>query len=864
MPSLFKASSRATPISSSPDIFQLTPDQLEKLFGTSFTSGLTAAQATAKLAQFGPNLLAQPKKPNPFLKFLSYFLSPFMLVLFVVGSYFLFVQHDYFEGIIVYVLALTSVILDYFQERRADQAVQKLQKRVTITARVLRDKQIISIPSANLVPGDILILKAGEIIGADGLVIESKDLFINQSALTGEAFPVEKLTTGEPEQRQVFDGTNVHTGSAKILVTQTGLRTEYSQIIAQLNQPDTPDPFRLGLKGFSGLITKLVLATTLLIFIVSGFSSQNWANALTFAVAVAIGITPEFLPMIMSICMSRGATQMAKKGVIVKKMTSLPSFGSMHILCTDKTGTLTEDRITLIKCTSVYGQLDNEVALFAQLNSFFQSGIGNAMDQALLEKKNSLLKQYQEIDEIPFDFDRRRSTIVADSPTGERWLITKGAPENIFPLLTHYRHNGRSRKLTPAVWEEIKLQLHLLSDDGFRVLAVAAKKLPLEKGKTDYTLRDEKELELLGFASFLDPLKKGVESTIKELSKLDVQVKVITGDNPIIAQKVCNQAGIFSERILLGTEIDKLSDEALIKLAQEVNIFARFNPLQKERIIRALKDSGQGVGYLGDGINDAPSLRFADVGISVANSVDVAREAADIILTQKSLRVLEQGIIDGRKTFVNTMKYVKVGTASSFGNTVSLFVSLLVLPFLPILPIQIILNDSLYDIAQMTLASDNVEDGQVIRPQSWNTKSITGFVFGFGLISSIFDLILLWIMISFYHVGPAIFHTAWFVSSMLTQMAVLFVLRTPLRFFRSRPGKPLLIASLATAAIGLLFVFVPALRHYFSFVYLPPSLVGVILLLVILYCVVTTLIKEIYINWGSDEEKKIARASTFL
>ncbi|MDR0463239.1 MAG: magnesium-translocating P-type ATPase [Pseudomonadales bacterium] len=831
-------------------------------FSTDLETGLSSKQVEINTEKYGKNVLVEIKKKSPLGRLLSHFTSPLiLLLLFIAGT--LFILDDHLESLLVFMMVVISVILDMWQETKADRAIAKLQDKVAHYCEVVRDNKKIEILATDLIPGDILLLNVGDLISADGIVIEAKDFFVQQAALTGESFPIEKMPPSNEDGELdniadsdlsktyvVFDGTSVSSGTAKVLVVNTGKETQFSYIAASLNKEEGSSQFTVGVKKFSKLILKIVAIVILSIFVIYKLMDYGWIETLTFAVAIAVGITPDFLTVIMSLCMSYGARKMAANGVIIKKMSAMPNFGSAEILCTDKTGTITEDKITLIKHTDIFGQSEEDILLYAQLNSHFQSGLSNSMDNAILSHYTIDLNKYKKIDEIPYDFERRAlSVVVEDTETRERFLIIKGAPETIYPRLTNY-YDFFHRTPSPIyndIQNELDLQYRMLSEDGFRVLVIAIKRLGTDDQRTTYSVDDENNLEIVGFASFLDPVKEDVKDAIKDLNKINVTVKVITGDSEVIARKICGEAGIVSERIVLGDEIGNLSDNDLFAQAMNANIFARCSPMQKERIIKVLRMSGKSIAYLGDGINDAPSLKAADVGISVDNAVDVAHEAADIILTKKSLAVLEAGMLEGRKTFVNTMKYIRIGVSSSVGNVISLVVAAFLLPFLPILPLQILLNDFVYDMSQLALASDNVDDIQVQKPQKWDLSEIKRFIFIFGPLSSIFDLALFAIMFWVFNLTAAQFQTSWFIFSVFTQMLALFIMRTPRKLFGSKPGKNLVATTLISSLFAMIAVFIPFTIGIFSFdISFPPMMWLVIFVVLGGYIVALEIAKRFY------------------
>ena len=683
-----------------------------------------------------------------------------------------------------------------------------LKHKVTTTATVLRDCVKREVKMSEIVPGDILFLSAGDMIPADSRVITAKDFFVNQSALTGESIPVEKKPIQDKAARNiteysnaVFLGTSVVSGTATAIALKTGSYTLYGRIAARLAAKAPETEYQRGLRRFGYLLLQVTFTLIIFVFFVNALLKHGILDSLIFSVALAVGLTPDLLPMILSVNLSSGAIQMAKKGVIVKKLSAIQNFGGMNILCADKTGTLTENKIVLVKHIDIDGDDDEKVLLYSYLNSLHQTGLKSPLDEAILKHREIEVQEYKKIDEIPFDFTRKRITIVVES-NSERILISKGAPEEIQKICTSIEEDGVIKTLTEEDNRKITDKYIELSGEGFRVLGVCYRKD--KSNKTLYTISDEVEMTFLGYVAFIDPPKETVKESIKLLREAGIELKILTGDNELVTRKICDYIDLEIKGVIVGEEISKVDGAALSRIVEENNIFCRVTPADKERIIATLKANGHVVGFLGDGINDAPSLRTADVGISVDNAVDVAKEAADIILLEKRLRVLHDGVIEGRKTFSNTLKYIAIGVSSNFGNMFSVAGASLFLPFLPMLPGQILLNNLLYDSAQIPLPTDSVDQEFIQTPRRWDMNQIRNAMFYFGPISSVFDFITFFIMLLVFNATPALFQTAWFTESLITQTLVVFFIRTGRAFYKSKPSKPLLFAAIIVTVIALI------------------------------------------------------------
>ncbi|MEM2123630.1 MAG: magnesium-translocating P-type ATPase, partial [Candidatus Bathyarchaeia archaeon] len=639
----------------------------------------------------------------------------------------------------------------------------------------------------------------------------------------------------------LFMGTSIVSGAATAVVLKTGGRTEYGRIAKRLVEKEPETEFERGIRGFSFLVMQVTFLLVILVFFINALYKRDVLESLLFAVALAVGLTPELLPMIITVNLSKGALAMSKKGVIVKRLASLENFGSMNVLCTDKTGTLTENRIKLVLHVDMEGSDDEKVLLYSFLNSYYQTGLKSPLDEAILGYKDIYVGDYQKIDEVPFDFVRRRVSIVVEHE-GERFLIAKGAPEEIIRICSHCELRGRFHDLTDELHGRIEQKYYDLSSEGFRVLAVSYKKLREEKPV--YSVNDESEMVFLGFVAFLDPPKETAGESIKLLSEAGVELKILTGDNELVTRKVCGHLGFEVRGIILGSEIAQMDNDALSRIVEEVNVFARVTPAQKDRIINALKDNGHVVGFLGDGINDAPSMKTADIGISVDNAVDVARESADIILLQNDLRILKEGVLEGRKTFGNTLKYIMMGVSSNFGNMFSVAGASLFLPFLPMLPIQILLNNLLYDLSQTTITTDNVDLEYVEKPKRLDVSFVRNFMLFLGPVSSIFDFLTFFIMLLLFHASEPLFQTAWFIESLSTQTLVIFAVRTRRTpFHKSRPSKPLLLSSLSIVGFALILPFTP-LGGLFHFMKPPFTFFPVLAGLIGAYLALTEIVKK--------------------
>jgi len=773
-------------------------------------TGLTVQEASARLDRFGPNEPAATRHHSFFSDLLHAFANPLVLILVIaaVASAFL---GDKVDAGIIGAIVLLSTAIDLAQTYRSQRAVERLRAQVAPTASVLRDGEWKEIRRRDVVPGDMVRLSAGDLVPADARLLIARDLYILQASLTGESLPAEKQATGEPAstkadaRNMVFLGTSVVSGTATAEVVATGARTAFGDIAARLGARPEATAFDLGLRHFSQLLARTVLFLVLFLIVVSVARHRDPLQSLMFAVALAVGLTPEFLPMITSVTLSRGAVAMARKKVIVKHLSAIQNLGSLDVLCSDKTGTLTAGTMSLDRSLDPFGGPSQRTLELARLNSKFETGIRSPLDEVILHQSPPKTDDYSKCDEIPFDFERRRLSVVVERQS-QRMLITKGAPEGIFPLLSGYELEGTTLPISNDAAKRMQQTSNELNGQGFRLLAVAYAEVPT---RASYSVADERNLILAGFLSFSDAPLADASQVLASLKQDGIDIKVISGDNDRVTGHVCAQVGIDTGRIVTGEEMDRMTDPALSHVVEQTPAFARISPAQKNRILLALKHNGHAVGFMGDGINDAPSLHAADVGISVSSAVDVAREAADVILVEPGLRVLHDGIIEGRKAFGNVMKYLLMGTSSNFGNVFSMAGASLFLPFLPMLPTQILLNNLLYDLAQITIPTDNVDETYLQKPQHWDIGLIRNFMVYIGPISSIFDFLTFYVLLHFFRASEALFHTGWFVESLATQTLVLFVIRTSKNPLRSRPSGPLIATCLAVVVVGIYLPFSP-------------------------------------------------------
>ncbi len=793
---------------------------VKKLFEQleSSEQGLTSEEARKQQEKYGPNDTTGVKRISAVVQFLRLFLNPLVAILLFAGLVSA-ILGDWINASIIVTIVVLSNILNFVQTYQSQNAVEKLRTSVAPTATVLRDGTWTELPRRDLVPGDMIRLAAGDLVPADARLVQSTDLHVQQAALTGESLPVDKnaddldapTESFADAHNGVFLGTSVVSGTGTALTTATGRATAFGDIAVRLASRAPETEFQRGIKGFGQLIMQTVFFLVLFIVLVGVIGHHQIFETLLFAISLAVGLTPEFLPMITTVTLGRGALRMAKQKVIVKHLESIQNFGSIDTLCSDKTGTLTSGETTLEGHLDLHGDESDRVLLFGYLNSTYQTGIKSPLDEALVRHGTVDVSAYKKVGEIPFDFERRSLSVVVRHES-ETLLITKGAPESVLKKCSAYESNGERRPMDSGSDEArttYETMYRDLSTQGYRVLAVAYRSLAQ---KEVYRKTDEQDLVLCGFLTFADAPKPDVAQVLQALKDDGVQIKIVTGDNELVTHYVCEKVGLKSMRIVLGSELEQMTDPALAQIVEEVNVFARVSPAQKNRIILALKSRKHVVGYIGDGINDAPSLHAADVGISVSTGVDVAKEAADIILLEPSLQVLHNGILEGRKAFGNVIKYLLMGTSSNFGNMFSMAGAYVFLPFLPMLPTQILLNNFLYDLSQVTIPTDNVDASYIKKPQHWDIGLFRNFMIIIGPISSIFDFLTFFILLRVFHAGDVLFHTGWFVESLATQTLVLFIIRTVGNPLRSRPSLPLTITTLLIVTIGIVLPYTPLAR----------------------------------------------------
>ncbi len=810
-------------------------------------NGMSEEGAQEVLQHVGPNSIKSKERVTPLGLFINQFKSPIVIILIFATLISAFLQ-DWADAVIILLIVVGSALLSFYQEYSAHDAAEKLKEQVSFKTNVLRDGKSVSIPTEEIVPGDVVLLSAGSLIPADGLVIEAKDFFVNQAVLTGETFPVEKTAgvvaenAGLPGRTNVvFMGTNVRSGSAKALIVETGLNTAFGQIAGRLTLRPPETEFEHGIKRLGYLLTEVMFILVLSIFFFNVIFHKPVLDSLLFSIALAVGLTPQLLPAIININLSKGSQQMAKHGVIVRRLESIENFGSMDILCTDKTGTLTQGVVQLDGTLDANGDPSDQVHLFAFLNAHMQTGLPNPLDEAIVNCHAPGADDYSKVDEIPYDFIRKRLTVVAGQKGSPAVMITKGALENVLAVCSQVQTGSGEKTLDDEMRAEIQKKFEGWSAQGYRVLGLAVKSV--EAQSHPFSQKDEAGMTFAGFLLFFDPPKAGVQETIQALEKLGVQLKVITGDNRLVAHHTGQVVGLGDAKVLTGSEVDDMRDEALWHAVEETTIFAEVDPNEKERIILALKKRGHVVGYMGDGINDAPSLHSADVGISVANAVDVAKEAADLVLLKQDLDVLREGIVQGRKTFANTLKYVFMATSANFGNMFSMAGASLFLPFLPMLPKQILLINFLTDLPEMTIANDNVDDVFVERPHRMDIGFIRRFMLIFGPLSSVFDYatfaMLMWVM----KANKQTFHTGWFVESVLSAGVVVFAVRTRLPFIHSKPSRAMLAMTAFVIIVTLYLPYSP-LAGLLGFVPLSLPFLLVIFGIVALYFLAAELTKR--------------------
>ncbi len=846
---------------------RLSPEPACEELATSL-AGLSEDEAARRLKAYGPNLATRQQKPSILQEFWARARNPLnrLLLTLATVSYFL---GDLRAAVVIVVMVVLSVVTAFIQEHRSNEAAARLRAMVRTTASVRRRPaaaalDFAEVPIETLVPGDIVRLSAGDMIPADLRLVDAKDLFVNQSPLTGEALPTEKYAHAcdahidDPFELPniCFMGANVVSGYGTGVIAQTGGHTFFGQLADEIAGRHIPTAFDRGINRFTMLMIRFIVVMGPLVFLINGLTKHDWLEALLFAVAVAVGLTPEMLPMIVTVNLAKGATEMARAKVIVKRLNAIQNLGAMDVLCTDKTGTLTQDRIILKRCLDIRGEDSERVLHYAYLNSHFQSGLKNLLDVAVLEhvdlhKMLGIDSGYKKIDEIPFDFSRRRLSVVLAHGQDKHVLICKGAVEEIFAVATRYEIDGKQGPLDESHFAAAKQETIALNEDGFRVIAVAYKEI--DAAKAAYSIADERDLTLLGYIAFLDPPKDTARAAIAALAEKGVQVKILTGDNEIITRKICREVKIDAGTVLLGREVEQMDDAKLAEMADRTTVFAKLTPSQKERIVQALHRHGHVVGFLGDGINDSPALKAADVGVSVDTAVDIAKESADIILLEKSLMVMQQGVIEGRKVFGNITKYIKMSASSNFGNMFSVLGASLFLPFLPMAPIQVLTNNLLYDFSQTAIPTDNVDEEYIAAPRRWDISNIFKFMVLIGPISSIFDYATYAMMLFVFDAwnNAALFQTGWFVESLLTQTLIIHIIRTArIPFVESRASPALIATTIIVCIAGIALPFTWA-GSALGFTPLPPLYWPLVAAMMLGYAILTHLAKLWFVRrWG--------------
>ncbi|BCX69572.1 magnesium-translocating P-type ATPase [Pseudomonas izuensis] len=841
------------------------------LLGTlgSHTDGLSELEAEALREQFGLNEV-EHEQPLPWWTHLWHcYKNPFnlLLTLLAVISW---LTEDMKAAIVIFSMVVLSTLLRFWQESKSNQAADALKAMVSNTATVLRrdlengGTQRLELPIKQLVPGDLIVLSAGDMIPADCRVLSAKDLFVSQAAMTGESMPVEKFPRRQDSDTLnpldldniLFMGTNVVSGTAMAVILTTGNNTYFGALAQRVGATDrAPTSFQTGVNKVSWLLIRFMFVMAPLVLFINGFTKGDWTQALLFALSIAVGLTPEMLPMIVTSTLAKGAVFLSRKKVIVKRLDAIQNFGAMDVLCTDKTGTLTQDKIFLARNVDVWGNDSDDVLEMAYLNSYYQTGLKNLLDVAVLEhveihRELKVGTAFRKVDEIPFDFTRRRMSVVVAERDQPHLLICKGAVEEVLGVCSRVRHGEVDEVLSEVLLARIRQVTATFNAEGLRVVAVAAR--PMIEGRDTYSLADERELTLIGYVAFLDPPKESTAPALKALAAHGVAVKVLTGDNELVTAKICREVGLEQQGLLLGNDVERMTDAELAVAVERTNVFAKLTPSHKERIVRLLKGNGHVVGFMGDGINDAPALRTADIGISVDSAVDIAKEAADIILLEKSLMVLEEGVLEGRRTFANMLKYIKMTASSNFGNVFSVLVASAFIPFLPMLPMHLLVQNLLYDISQIAIPFDNVDADMLKKPQRWQPADVGRFMLFFGPISSIFDITTFALMWYVFDANTpdhqTLFQSGWFVVGLLTQTLIVHMIRTPrVPFLQSRAAMPLMVMTGLIMAVGIFLPMGP-LAHYFKLQALP-SLYFVFLPVILLaYMGLTQAVKGFYIR----------------
>lgn len=841
------------------EISKLTTEEILTKYHTK-EEGLTNKEAQKRLNSNGKNIVIKEVNRSIFYFIFNSLKEEFIIILLVLAVI-NFSLGDKLGSLVIVLIAIISMLIRVLEDYSAYKFNKKLRSKIVSTTKVIRDNKELEIKVENVVVGDIISLNAGSIIPADCIVVNSKDLFVNESVFTGESIPVEKKETNKKEYDNLFDiknvlymSSSVISGTAKAIVVKTGFDTYLGKIGKEINTKKNITAFDKEMKDITNMLIKFMVVICLIILLVDGIIRSNFTEAILFAFSVAVGITPSMLPMIVNVNLTKGTKALAKKKVLVKHIESIQNLGAIDTLCTDKTGTLTENKIVLQKYIDVLGNEDNSILEYAYINSYYSSGMKNIVDRAIMiygSKHNldNILPKYEKIDEIPFDYNRKVMSIIVRNKNTYR-MITKGAMEEVLKRCTKVKIKGKEEDLTKELIDIVTNKAKEMATSGMQVLALAAKKT--EKGVLSFDENSEKEMTFIGFVAFLDSPKKDVKKVINKLRKYGVKTKILTGDNPYSTTMVASLAGINSDEILTGVEIDKLSDKALSIKVEEIDVFARLNPIQKERVVRILKSNGHVVGYMGDGINDAPSLRQSDVGLSVNTATDIAKETSDMILLEKSLDVICDGIIEGRKVYGNIIKYMKMALSADFGDVFSIMIASIFLPFLPLLPIQMLFQDFIYDFSQIGIPYDNVDEEFITFPKKWNTKGIAKFMIVMGITSSIIDVLA---FLTFWHLlgynsidKESYFQTAWFITSLITELMIIYNVRTSKDIFNSRPSKVLLSLTLLSS---ILTIVTPLLLHNvlsFHFEILSIKFYLYLLSLVILYVLIVSIVKRIYIK----------------
>lgn len=847
------------------EISKKTNEEVLKEYNTS-ENGITENKATELLEKNGPNVVVKNEKKSRLYFLFNSFKDKFIIIL-IVLAVINYCLSDALSTYIILGIAVISALIRYFQDYSVYKFNQELKAKMYTTTNVVRGGKEKEIRVEKVVPGDIVHLSAGSMIPADIMLIDSKDLFVNQSVFTGESVPVEKVAQNTNDAKEIFSisnvclmGASVVSGRATGVVIDTGFTTYLGRMSKEVETKKEPTNFEKGMNNITKMLIRYMLVVSVAVFVIYGFIRKDWLEAILFALSVAVGITPSMLPMIVNVNLTRGTKVLAKKKTLVKNINSIQNLGAIDVLCTDKTGTLTEDKIVLQKYIDVNGNEDTSILEYAYLNSYFGTGMKNLVDRAIITYGNEknvkeIVNDYTKIDEIPFDYTRKRMSVVVKSNKNNGYrMFTKGALEEILKVCTKVKYNGQVNELTPEMVEIVEQKAKEYAVQGMQVIAIASKRE--YRGVNVFNVSDEANMTFIGFVAFLDPAKKDVKSTLKKLKNIGITTKILTGDNPYAANNICNLVGLENKETLLGTDIDKMSDEELAKKVEEVNVFARMNPLQKERIVKQLKNNGHVVGYMGDGVNDSPSLHIADVGISVNTATDIAKEAADIILLERSLKVIYEGVLEGRRVYGNIIKYMKMALSSDFGDVFSIVIASIFLPFLPLLPIQMLLQDFLYDISQIAIPYDDVDKEFLEKPKKWSTKGISKFMNVMGITSSLIDVLAFlgfWFLFGYNASKETFFQTAWFVECLISETMIIHYVRTAKRpFIESRANKWLTLGTFGTI-IGTILT--PILLHNipsFHFEILPLKYYGFVILLLAIYSVLVEIIKKIYIKKNGE------------